>query len=91
MLKIVSVDYLVMPDDCTSIHGCVPPREYYKDCSHAIFYGSVDIDAKKWLFEFNPRYGVNFKFKNGNFRVCPPEDHESWKQFDKWYDDKFGA
>jgi len=71
------------PTICTSSHcdnlGC----DYCPRCSHAIYRGSATIDRRKYEFEFEPMFGVNFKRKN-KYDWIPAQRHKAWKAFEKW-------
>lgn len=55
---------MITPDECTST-ACNPPKKHCRKCSHALFYGDVVVDGKKYKFSFNPVLGVDFINKDG--------------------------
>lgn len=81
---------MITPDDCTS-SLCDPPNKHCPDCSHAYFYGELDIPGRFRRFEFNPYGGVCFLGKAGDrLKVQPGEKNKKvWDAWGKWYDEKF--
>lgn len=54
-------------------------------CSHALWMDTLIVNGKKWLFEYNPRFGPVFLRKDGEHKVHQPgEKHPVWKEFEKW-------
>jgi len=81
---------MLKPDFCTSLNGCIPPNKHCRDCSHAVWFGEVEVIGKKHLFQFNPQYGVTFVTKSGEPRVRQPsEKNPVWEAWGKWHDEFF--
>ena len=81
---------VIIPDECTSLI-CEPPNSHCKDCSHALFYGTILTNGKEHKFEFSPQYGVWFLTKTGEHRKRQPaEKNPVWIDFQIWHDAKFG-
>ena len=77
------------PDICTS-SICHPPNNHCKECSHAIFTGTLHVNGKRWPFEFRPVYGVTFMKTTGDpKKVQPSETHPVWEEWQEWQDAKF--
>lgn len=75
-IKCTSFSCLTDIDECT-----------YNNCSHKIFIDTININGKKYTFEFNPWFGVNFLNKNGSIsRRTIGEKHPFWGKFNRWLD-----
>ena len=80
------------PQICTSSHGCKPPNEHCRECSHAIFKTTLDVSGRKYIVEYAPQFGVHFS-KADRKKVdpgwWPNRNHPVLKAFGKWFNDTF--
>lgn len=79
----VTLGWWLLPHICTGGHGCVPPKPYCIECSHAWFNGKAEVNGEKYAWAFNSWYGPEFTEK-GVGTVVPEEDEEIWDAFEKW-------
>ena len=72
------------PYRCSSLR-CSPPHAYCRDCSHATWRGSADVDGRRYSWEFNPRFGPDFQRRKGSpYDWVPHMRHPVWKAFERW-------
>lgn len=83
-------NHLITPDGCSSTR-CSPPKAHCMQCSHAVFYGEVYANGRRWPFEFSPMFGVFFtRISDGEPKaVQPNESHPVWDAWEKWHKDRF--
>ena len=81
---------IIPPDSCSTTMGC-KPQPHCVNCSHALYFGEVEIVGEKVAFEFSPMFGPFIVDENGDELDTQPDsdEHPFWPEFQKWHDNKF--
>lgn len=74
----------MIPDICTK-PICNKP-ELCHNCRHALYKGhGIDEAGKLWMWEYRPRFGVDFVRKDGKHLKCQPIIGDPvWELFEEW-------